>query len=50
MSVSDLIAVAIVAGCLFLVGRGVWRWYHGRGACGCSHCPLTEEAERKRRH
>jgi hypothetical protein len=46
---SDAIAIAIVALCLALVGRGVWRWYKGRGACGCSHCPLSEQAEQRRK-
>lgn len=49
MSATDLVAVAIVALCALWAGRGVWRWWRGRGACGCSHCPLTRDAEARRK-
>ena len=39
MNPTDWIAIAVVAACALWAGRAAWRWWRGRGACGCEHCP-----------
>lgn len=46
MTIADLVAIAVVAACAAWALRGAWRWWRGRGACGCGTCPLTRGRDR----